>query len=343
MGMYGHPIRDAFLCLKSAPHDAKSTREVYAVAHRLALAITWKAGRSDLADDVTQEVMIALPIIVQRWDTEWPVEPLLLGWIRRIVMALNRRNPVGMDTEDASDKEDIEALEAYEKDCLEDDFDRKLALRATVAIMLQEGNHNMHTDRQVRAYSPLIDTVTVKKVTRSAEEENLVNPRRKRGTSAQTLSPDHAEIRNIRLEMGVTQTEFAEALGIPVPTLVSYEHGRTQKVRKEYLERARAFRENNKERLEWRKKFDDRSMKEILDDWASQLGARPDDLQTMAALIGTVVSTIFRWRNGQVRPSITELVAYDQAVQITATRLAKSQKAIAEKIVIQSKLAEAPA
>lgn len=132
---------------------------------------------------------------------------------------------------------------------------------------------------------------------------------------------DHLRIREIRLLLDETQGEFAGALSIRTPTLVSYEQGQTKMVPSAIMERAEMLlAEGLAEINALRERFDHRSMLEILDDWAKLLNIQSSDLATMAAMTETVPSTVCRWRSGECRPSLRELRKYDLAVRMNVAR-----------------------
>ena len=157
----------------------------------------------------------------------------------------------------------------------------------------------------------------------------------KRTGPSNPLGPDHMEVRNARIFLDMTQADFAAAIGKPTPTLVSYECGRTQKVPQDVLDRVRDLVKNNGDILPWRARFDGVPVKIILEQWAKRLECDPDDMLTMASMTGTTVSTISRWRNGEVVPRLRQLIVYDAIVEKNVQRLQKSKTAMGNMAVVE--------
>lgn len=319
--------KDAFDVLRTSPGDPRANATLFPLVTRISKAVTWKTGRQDVQDDIVQEAMLCLPQIASRLDHSLPPEPYLIKWIGNIALALSRKNPLCLDT-DEREKEDAPVDLDPSEPCAEDEYDRKSALRAIESRLQQKGVEFVS--------SSAVPVFKSNDAVSELKDIELVPKRRNRTDVARELSGDHKEIRDIRQSLDMTQGEFAAEIGIPLPTLVCYEHGRTKKVPQKWMELARELRDGNQDKLAWRKRFDALSMKEIVAEWAKALNADPSDMQTMAALTGTTVSTISRWMAGHVRPSVTELIAYAKVVEINAARLEKSRKAIASKIEVRN-------
>lgn len=289
------------------------------VVTRLSRVAAWDFGRKELADDIAQELWLVMDKAAARYDpTLSPPEPYLLGWLRKISQTISRKNPVPMEALERD--EDIHESMAVLA-CTEDSIDRKLAIDAIQQRMVQMSGTQLSP-------LPFVQAVTPAARDNEGEVENLLGKTGKRQPSKKTArqkNADHLRIREIRKDLDMTQAEFAAAIGLLTPTLVSYEQGQTRKVPPEVMERAEELMASDgREVLAWREKFDSMSMPQILDEWAAELGADPSDLPTMAALTGTVTSTVSRWRNEGCRPTLREIVAYDRNVKLNARRLKKS-------------------
>lgn len=301
----------------SALIDYKKNRRVddlFPVVNRLSKVIAYQCNRKDLAEDIAQEFWLRADKMAHQFNPDLaPAEPYMMGWLRKIAQEISRHNP--LPVEDPIIEEDVhESIEASY--CAEERLDRKLAISA-IQKRMESAMSNPHVSPlpfvTLGASAPLPPSV-------SLEPPKVAKPKKARGTK----NADHLRIREIRTRLDMTQGAFADRLGLVTVTLVSYERGQTKSVPKEVMERAEELMRNEGEVLEWRKRFEGRSMIEILDDWAKELGADATDLPTMAALTGTVTSTVSRWRNGECRPTLREIVAYDRNVQINAKRLRKS-------------------
>ena len=287
--------------------SGESLSRLDAITRRLSKAIAWKYGRPDLSDDLSQEIWLLMPVISKRYEPTKPAEPYLLGYMSLAIRSLARKTPQALENnnegrESLNNNELVDMQEVGSGACIIDVVDRQLALDAIVS----------HPK-----YKPTdMETVPYIKKTKKASQPQVASPFKPRQKREEIAS------------------EFALAIGMKLPTLVAYEHGRTTKVPAKWLENARELLGANKEKLAWRKKFDGVPMLKIIERWAKRLGVASDDLGALAALTGTTTSTISRWRNGHVRPSPSELAAYEQMVEINAVRLTKSKKAIQDNIEV---------
>lgn len=146
-----------------------------------------------------------------------------------------------------------------------------------------------------------------------------------------SLSPEHQELVNIRLKIGLSQAQFAEELGIGVPRLSSYEYGRAGSIPEWVMTAARELVANNGEAQESiRKKYEELEMPVILATWAKALGVPYEDNDQLAALLGTSVSTLTRWKNKLTRPSLHSLAFHEHMVDQAKKKLAKQKACIEE-------------
>lgn len=119
----------------------------------------------------------------------------------------------------------------------------------------------------------------------------------------------------MRLKLGLSQAQFAEELGIGVPRLSSYEYGRAGSIPEWVMTAARELAANNGEAQESnRKKYEGLEMPAILAGWAKALGVPYEDNGQLAALLGTSVSTLTRWKNKLTRPSLHSLAFHEHMV-----------------------------
>lgn len=153
----------------------------------------------------------------------------------------------------------------------------------------------------------------------------------KKPAAKRTLSPEHQELVDIRLKLGLSQAQFAEELGIGVPRLSSYEYGRAGSVPEWVMTSARELAANNGEAQEsTRKKYEGLEMPVILANWAKALGVPYEDNGQLAALLGTSVSTLTRWKNKLTRPSLHSLAFHEHMVDQARQKLAKQKACIEE-------------
>lgn len=122
---------------------------------------------------------------------------------------------------------------------------------------------------------------------------------RKRGYIVHArLGPDGRELLKIRQRGGWTQTEFARLLGIKVPRLVSYEHGRVLDVPAEFIDLARSIETQHYLIAS----LVSRPMSDLLGEWARMLGLDISHTRELAEVFGVSMPTICRWRNNAVKP-----------------------------------------
>lgn len=299
------------------------------LVERLSKSVAWAFNRKDLADDLAQEFWIMSVNLLTDYDSKrGTVTDYVRGCLRNVVRSISRKNPVPVEADE--NVEDIHTSMSVLA-CAEESLDRKLAISA-IQRKLSKGDA-MHI-------SPL-PQVRLKSAEDKAGQEPVPNlllgegKPKKPKKPPRTKNADHLRIKEIRLALDMTQNEFSSAIGLIPATLVSYEQGQTQKVPADVMARAEEMMASHGEVMSWRERFDKRSMLEILNGWAEELGADPNDLATMAALTGTVTSTISRWRSGETRPSLREIVAYDKNIKLNVARLRKSGLLIESKITTE--------
>ena len=313
---------------------AKDARMANVHTVRLAKAVAWSNGRADLAEDLNQEIWIRMAKVAESYDPVYPAESYILGWMRRIIMELNRKNMLAIEA-DESDGDFHECVRVA--NAVEDQIDRKIALVAIESRLnrkrrLEKSPEGDPMEQTKMGHVPFVNATVGTKAKKTSAP--IVPP--KRTGPGNPLGPDHLEVRNARIFLDMTQADFAAAIGKPTPTLVSYECGRTQKVPQDVLDRVRDLVKDNGDILPWRARFDGVPVKDILTQWAGRLGCDPDDMVTMAAMTGTTVSTISRWRNGEVVPRLRQLIAYDAIVEKNAQRLKKSEGAMKNLSVVEA-------
>ncbi len=144
-----------------------------------------------------------------------------------------------------------------------------------------------------------------------------------------TLSPKHQELVDIRQKLNLSQAQFAEELGIGVPRLSSYEYGRAGNIPDWVMTAARALSASNGETQESvRNKYEGLEMPVVLASWAKALDVPYEDNNRLAALLGTSVSTLTRWKKKLSRPSLHSLVFHEHMVDQAKKKLAKQKACI---------------
>lgn len=160
--------------------------------------------------------------------------------------------------------------------------------------------------------SPLLAKQAVE-VTRP-KRSVLAAPHKRRGPEARRLGPEAWELLSIRHSLGLTQADFALACGVDREKIVNIENGRVRTVPPELLATARRLHDEEREaRVVPLADLRRLSMPEILNRWWQLLGIEDD--QEGAILLGASAFTIRRWREGEGRPSDSDLLRYELIVR----------------------------
>lgn len=146
-----------------------------------------------------------------------------------------------------------------------------------------------------------------------------------------SICKDAQEMLSIRQHLGMSQPDFAIALGETRDKIVNIENGRLIKVAPALLARARALLTAEQEgRVTILDEIRLLTMDQLIDRWKDMVGEEDDRLA--AVLLGTTSSTFIRWRNTGVRPISSDILRYEHiAKKIQEKRLAtkKSKKTAA--------------
>jgi len=141
----------------------------------------------------------------------------------------------------------------------------------------------------------------VRLVAQKRPNNALPMPPKRQPTTAK-LSLDQKELVNIRHQLSYSQDLFANALGIGVPCLASYEYGRTSGVPEKVMETARGLL--NEVGSANAKEYENIPMNEILAKWAKQLGIPYEDDVALSKALTVSTATISRWKNNKTRPPL---------------------------------------
>lgn len=134
------------------------------------------------------------------------------------------------------------------------------------------------------------------------------------------LTTDFAkELNDIKTKLGITNQDFADGLGIGLPTLASYLYARVQSVPDRVMSAARdMLKSSDPQSIKTRGWLDTTPMSDILDAWGTALGIdhldKPKQDQLLADIFGCNVITVWRWRNKNAKPNMTVLTSYEQVV-----------------------------
>lgn len=277
-----------------------------------------KVGAEHLNDDVAQElVLLLVNKLAAKYDPEYNIEPLLIESARRISLGMlaNNRELSRDDIEDPYSCNNNEGLWGGA-------FAPGLA---SVEAPDQHKAEQIIRNRQETSMGCMPGVVIDTKPAESAAKATptAITPPTKRIPKQRTLTPEQLHMREMRVQLDLSQAAWAHELNISAATIAAYEYGRTQSVSKEVYEAAKECFARLRHILKTRKRFDKMTMCEIVDDWAARLKVDPNDMRSMAELMGKQVSTILRWRNNTQRPDIMALKDYDDKVNRLIPELAK--------------------
>jgi transcriptional regulator with XRE-family HTH domain len=151
----------------------------------------------------------------------------------------------------------------------------------------------------------------------------------KKPPAVRKLTPEQQELIEIRSQCGLSQAQFAEALGIGFPRLSSYEHGRTDGIPDWITQAARDLaKTQGNAQDDTQQRYADLDMPEIVVGWAMRLHVPYDDNRRLAALLGTTVPTLTRWKNRLTRPRMQSLLFHEQMVEQACAKLTKQAECI---------------
>jgi transcriptional regulator with XRE-family HTH domain len=123
------------------------------------------------------------------------------------------------------------------------------------------------------------------------------------------------ELRDIRQSLHMSMMEMANRLGVLYVTYCSYEYGKVQNINPQVLEDARRMLAASSDGIRALQPFTDRTIQEIVADWAKRLGLRADSVSELAIKIGVDKSTVSRWLSGQIVPRPQQLLFYETRVK----------------------------
>ncbi|WP_197039077.1 helix-turn-helix domain-containing protein [Guyparkeria halophila] len=199
------------------------------------------------------------------------------------------------------------------------------------AKLLQNGNLNAMAQASKKTVSRrsglsgLITSGSVKRVSRAAEGQSSAAAKTSRGRlKSRVRSDEQLELISIREQVGLSQTQFALALGVNRSRIVNMENGRILRIPDDVLQMAREML-NDEGRLKRVERLREANMADLLDEWLERLGLRsggfkPHD-EALADLLQLHVNTIYRWRKGISRPDLEVLLQIDRLVEELAIRI----------------------
>lgn len=344
---------------------------------RLARSAAYRAGIPEETDEIAQDLgYMFLTQIVHSYDADQSIYPYLRTFAGNLARTLSRKkrdSPNATDLLSPPDPEGesehprefgllVAGLDGREADDAMESviarIDKDAALKkigeklySSCPVTKVDGMKNNPSKPQTlpeigffveRARGPscrnpsakVLSVAEAKAPSKAAQRRNKVD-----GTKAK-LTPDQQELRAIRIELQMSQPDFAEEIGINVPRLSSYEYGRTAGVPTSIMEAARELKRSmSKDREAVKSVYENKTMAEIVDAWSRQLAQSmvlegvldageefvTDSL--IARTLGVTETTVRRWRNEEARPTLQTIIRHNETINfLVTTRTMRAEK-----------------
>ena len=303
------------------------TATVYPLLKRLAKATAWKVRGVD-ADDLAQELWLTFDkSVLKNYEPGVALEPYLLVIARNTAFQMRgkvRETAESDITDSSSPEQDDRRTPIVTDDGVLSDIDRRIGI-----LEIRRRLYNAAMNESDEGSKPAMHTLRlpcVKEAATAMHEKPCLPEILKRPPAQRVLSADNQELVDIRKGLDMSQAEFADALGIGMPRLASYEYGRAA-IPDWVMKASRGLADNNGNALESaRTQYEGIAMPEILDGWAKELGVPYDNSLELATLLGASKATVTRWKNGLIRPRLSALLRYEHMVKEAKKKLARQSE-----------------
>jgi len=303
---------------------------VYPLLRRLAKATAWKVGGVD-ADDLAQELWLTFEkSVLHNYEPGVALEPYLLVIARNAAFQMRskiRETPsvdLTSNLTDGSPEQDDRHHPIVTDDGVWSDIDRRIGI-LEIRRRLYNAAMNQPDEDPKQAMRTLV-LPCVREGVMAAQESARLPEIEKKPRAQRVLPPESQELVHVRTGLDMTQAEFADALGIGMPRLASYEYGKAT-IPDWVMKSARELADNSGNALEsGRKKYEGIPMPKILDGWAKELGVPYDNSQELATLLGASKATVTRWKNDLIRPRLSALLRYEHMVKEARKKLARQSE-----------------
>jgi DNA-directed RNA polymerase specialized sigma24 family protein/transcriptional regulator with XRE-family HTH domain len=287
---------------------------VYPLLKRLAKATAWKVRGVD-ADDLAQELWLTFDkSVLKNYEQGVALEPYLLVIARNTAFQMRgkvRETAESDITDSSSPEQDDRRTPIVTDDVVLSDIDRRIGIleirRRLYNAAMNESEEGSKLAMHEKACLPVIQ---------------------KRPPAQRVLSADNQDLVDIRKGLDMSQAEFADALGIGMPRLASYEYGRAA-IPDWVMKASQDLADNNGNTLDSaRTQYDGIAMPEILAGWARELGVPYDNSLELATLLGASKATVTRWKNELIRPRLSALLRYEHMVKEAKKKLARQSELV---------------
>ena len=318
---------------------------VYPLLRRLAKVTAWKVGGVD-ANDLAQELwLIFEKSVLYNYEPGVALEPYLLVIARNTAFQLRGKvreiavsdliPDLPSDLADRAPDQDDRRTPIAPDDSVLIDMDRRIGI-----LEIRRRLYNVVMNEPEKGSKQAMQTMLMPCVRESAtfmNEKASLPVIQQKPPSQRVLSPDNQELVDCRMELEMTQAEFADALGIGMPRLSSYEYGRST-IPDWVMKSARDLAGNNGNALgAAHQKFDGVSMPEILAGWAKELGVPYENSLELATLLGASKPTVTRWKNELIRPRLSALLRYEHMVKEAKKKLARQSEFVEQLATVKKK------
>lgn len=301
---------------------------VYPLLKRLAKATAWKVRGVD-ADDLAQELWLTFDkSVLKNYEPGVALEPYLLVIARNTAFQMRGkvRETAEADLTDSPPEQDDRRTPFVSDDGVLSDIDRRIGI-----LEIRRRLYNAAMNESEEGSKSAMHTLRlpcVKETATAMHEKACLPEILKRPPAQRILSADNQELVDSRKGLDMSQAEFAEALGIGMPRLASYEYGRAA-IPDWVMKASRDLADNNGSTLESaRTQYEGIAMPEILEGWARELGVPYDNSLELATLLGASKATVTRWKNGLIRPRLSALLRYEHMVKEAKKKLARQSELV---------------
>lgn len=300
----------------------------YPAVSRIGKAVAYELGVSDEDGDLVHQLWFFLVNkIAVEYDRNRSIYPIVLTYARNLARNLiwqRRATPSFPSILKTEGQENVEErladyLGPYWENESENESeraDRKLILAKIESAL---ANTTVSSRRNpARRNGQMVGITVVPAAIIAVADTKGDKPKRKE----KCLSKEQKRIVEVRTALGMTQPEFADAINVKVPCLSSWEYGRTKGVPDWAMENVeRLMAEGNAKYQRGKELFGKKKMSQIVDEWRKQLYVSPGDIFSLAYLIQVSEPSIRRWYANEVRPSVQQLMDYNDRVIQEARRL----------------------
>lgn len=317
----------------SIPNGVSAILEAFYVddrVRRMFVQLAYEFRQVDYSDEARQRVALLffdtyVPKILSNGTAPQGVYSLVYALAMNVFRSIRKENNTDehrRESYDAIDDGSEDARQGQLDPSLIEDFLPSLHSK----IDMQRAQTEIARRLQRASDVPLTDRTSDERILSGitiAEPVKVIPPPRRRRNA---LTSEYAkELNEIKGVLGITNQDFADSLGIGLPTLASYLYARVQTVPDKVMATARdMLKAADPELIKTRQWLDSNPMPTILDAWCTKIGVPTADAakqdQALAEIFGCNVITVWRWRNQDAKPKVAVLMTYDAMIAQRASK-----------------------